>query len=69
VSQYVAERGEDSEFYWQQVVAQQADDGGVPNSPIAQEFTADIVWLTPWHGVAPTAWLYFAGTGGPPGWR
>lgn len=61
--QYVAERGENSQTYFDQVVSQQAPDGGVPNSP--DDFLGYIVWLSRWHGVAPTAWLYFAGTGGP----
>lgn len=67
-AQYVAQQGEDSQFYWDQLARQQADDGGMPGSPLAREFSGYIVWLTPWHGVAPTAWFYFAGTGGPPGW-
>ena len=48
---------------YQQVTSQQAPDGGVPNSP--DDFLGYIVWLSRWHGVASTAWLYFAGTGGP----
>jgi len=61
--QYVAQGGENSQHYWEQMIGQQAADGGMPGSPDA--FRGYIVWLTPWHGVAPTAWLYFAGTGGP----
>lgn len=79
--QYIAAGGENSPYYWAQMVAQQAGDGGMPNSPepvvpIAQNpnnctdpadenFCAYIVWLSHWHGIAPTAWLYFAATGGP----
>ena len=29
------------------------------------DFRGGDVWLTRWHGIAPTAWLYFAETGGP----
>jgi hypothetical protein len=61
--QYVAARGESSQTYFDQVVSQQAPDGGVPNSP--DNYSGYIVWLSRWHGVAPTAWLYFAGTDGP----
>jgi hypothetical protein len=64
-SQYIAMRGENSQFYWGEMLRQQAQDGGVPGTPLANEFSAYIVWLTPMHGVAPTAWLYFAATGGP----
>lgn len=61
--QYIAQRGENSQYYWGQMVSQQAPDGGMPGSP--DSFRGYIVWLTPWHGIAPTSWLYFAGTGGP----
>lgn len=61
--QYVAARGQHSRYYWGQMAKQQAADGGLPGSP--DEFRGYIVWLTTWHGVAPTSWLYFAGTGGP----
>jgi hypothetical protein len=61
--EYVAAHGENSQTYFDQVMSQQAPDGGVPNSP--DNYAGYIVWLSRWHGVAPTAWLYFAGTGGP----
>ena len=61
--QYVAQRGENSQYYWNQMVRQQVSDGGMPGSP--DSFRGYIVWLTPWHGIAPTSWLYFAGTCGP----
>ncbi len=61
--QYVAARGENSQFYWGEVAKQQAADGGIPNSPRDTELRAYIVWLSPWHGIAPTAWFYFAATG------
>jgi len=64
---YVAARGENSQYYWEQMAGQQAPDGdlqgGLPGSP--DEFRGYLVWLTRMHGVAPTSWLYFAGTGGP----
>jgi hypothetical protein len=79
--QYVAQRGPNSQYFWDHLVAQQAPDGGMPNSPdplipafqnpnncpfpAGVNFCAHIVWLSRWYGVAPTAWLYFAGTGGP----
>ena len=61
--QYIAAYGENSQYYWEEMVAQQASDGGLPGSP--DQFSGYSVWLTRMHGVAPTAWLYFAGTGGP----
>jgi hypothetical protein len=61
--QYVAAGGDNSQFYWEQMARRQALDGGMPGSPDA--FQGYTVWLTTMHGVAPTAWLYFAGTGGP----
>ena len=61
--QYIAAHGENSQYYWEQMAGQQALDGGIPGSP--DNFRGYIVWLTPWHGIAPTSWLYFAGTGGP----
>ena len=60
--QYITAQGENSQYYWGQMVSQQASDGGLPGSPDSFDGR---VWLTPWHGVAPTSWLYFAGTGGP----
>jgi hypothetical protein len=61
--QYVVAGGEQSDFYWEQVRGQHWMSGGLPGSP--DEFTGYVVWLTRWHGVAPTAWLYLAATGGP----
>jgi uncharacterized protein (TIGR03437 family) len=63
--QYVAMRGENSQTYWDAVAKQQAADGGVPGSPLANGLSAYIVWLTPWHGVAPASWFYLAAKGGP----
>ena len=61
--QYIAAQGENSRYYWNQMVSQQASDGGMPGSP--DSFRGYIVWLTRWHGIAPTSWLYLAGTCGP----
>ncbi len=61
--QYIAAGGENSQYFWQQMVKQQDGDGGLPGSP--DSLSAYMVWLTKWHGIAPTSWLYFAGTGGP----
>jgi hypothetical protein len=63
--QYVAAGGENSTTYAAQVIAQQAPDGCLPGSPEPYTVRAYRVWLTPMHGVVPTAWLYLAGTGGP----
>ena len=41
-----------------ELLAQQRTDGAMPGSP--DDFTGGGVWTTRWHGVAPTAWLYFA---------
>ncbi|MBZ0292534.1 MAG: terpene cyclase/mutase family protein [Anaerolineae bacterium] len=66
-AQYIDQGGENSQYYWDQLVSQQVAggllDGSMPNSP--DSFLGYIVWLSPWHGIAPTAWLYFAGTDGP----
>jgi hypothetical protein len=61
--QYIAAGGENSQYYWDAIIKQQAQDGGLPGSP--DSLSAYIVWLTKWRGIAPTSWLYFAGTGGP----
>jgi hypothetical protein len=62
-SQYAAAGGPGAGEVVRDVVAQQRDDGAVPNSP--DDFTGAGVWTSRWHGVAPTAWLYFALTGEP----
>lgn len=53
-----------------ELLAQQRPDGAMPGSP--DDFNGGGVWTTRWHGVAPTAWLYFALTGAPfhpPPWQ
>lgn len=61
--QYVAAHGENSQYYINAIISQQSPDGSLPGSP--DEFRGYKVWLTRMHGIAPTAWLYFVGTGGP----
>jgi hypothetical protein len=61
--QYISQRGKDSQYYWEQMAKQQTPEGCLPGSP--DGFEGYIVWLTRMHGIAPTAWFYFAGTGGP----
>ncbi len=58
-AQYVATGGAGANDYLREVQAQQRADGAMPGSP--DEFAGGVgVWTTRWHGVAPTAWLYFA---------
>ena len=61
--QYIVAGGEDSQEFADCIVAQQSPDGSLPGSPI--DFQGYIVWLTKMAGLAPTCWLYFAGTNGP----
>ena len=62
----MAAHGENSQYYVDRMIAQQADDGGLPGSPDNfAGFASYKEWLTRMHGVTPTAWLYFAGTGWP----
>jgi hypothetical protein len=62
-AQYVAAGGRDAQAYLDELRRQQGSDGAMPGSP--DTFHGGDVWLTPWHGIAPTAWRYFADTGGP----
>jgi hypothetical protein len=68
--QYAATGGYQANDFVQEILAQQRPDGAVPGSP--DDFTGGGVWTTRWHGVAPTAWLYFALNGEPfhpPPWK
>ncbi|MBN1138802.1 MAG: hypothetical protein JXM73_19615 [Anaerolineae bacterium] len=56
--QYVAMGGEQADDLLLELLAQQRTDGAMPGSP--DDFTGGGVWTTRWHGVSPTAWLYFA---------
>lgn len=62
--QYAAVGGDRADDFVQELLAQQRLDGAVPGSP--DDFTGGGVWTTRWHGVAPTAWLYFALNPGEP---
>jgi hypothetical protein len=61
--QYIVAGGEGSNEFLQELVSQQRDDGAMPGSP--DNFKGAGAWNTQWHGVAPTAWLYFASNKGP----
>jgi hypothetical protein len=62
--QYVAVGGEGADDFLLELLAQQRRDGAMPGSP--DDFSGGGVWTTRWHGVAPTAWLYFALNPGEP---
>jgi len=63
-AQYVAAGGPDSAVFLDTLLSQQSADGSMPGSP--DNWSTDAFgWLTPWHGLAPTAWLYFAIRGAP----
>jgi len=63
-AQYLAVGGWDGDALAEALMAQQRPDGAQPGSP--EDFAGGGVWVTQWHGVAPTAWLYFALTPGEP---
>jgi len=58
--QWVAAGGWGGDFCLSELNANQEADGSLPGSP--DDFHGEGVWLTRWHGVAPTAWCYFANT-------
>jgi len=62
-AQYVALGGQGAGDFLLELLAQQERDGAMSGSP--DDFAGGGVWTTRWHGVAPTAWLYFALTGEP----
>ena len=62
--QYIAVGGEGAGDFLLELLAQQECDGGMPGSP--DDFSGGGVWTTRWHGIAPTAWLYFALSPGEP---
>ena len=62
-AQCVVAGGRGAQSYLDELRRQQGSDGAMPGSP--DNFHGGDVWLTSWRGVAPTAWLYFAETGGP----
>jgi len=60
VGQWVAAGGWGGDPFLDEINANQAPDGSLRNSP--DDFYGEGVWLSRWHGVAPTAWCYFANT-------
>jgi len=56
--QYASAGGEGARDFVQELLAQQRLDGAMPGSP--DSFAGGGVWTSTWHGVAPTAWLYFS---------
>jgi len=56
----VAARGWGGNVYLTELNANQEEDGSLRNSP--DDFYGEGIWLSSWHGVAPTAWCYFANT-------
>jgi hypothetical protein len=64
LGQYVAAGGPDAQVFLATLMAQQSASGAMPGSP--DNWTTDAFgWLTSWHGIAPTSWLYFAINGLP----
>lgn len=61
--QYIVARGEGSNQFLRELISQQRADGAMPGSP--DNFNGAGVLNTQMHGVAPTAWLYFASSSGP----
>jgi len=61
--QYIAVGGEGANRFLRELIAQQEPEGGLSSSP--EEYAGGGVWTTRWHGIAPTAWFYFALRGGP----
>jgi len=55
--QWVVAWGREAERLRDELIKQQRADGAVPGGVV--DFSGDSVWHTRWHGVSPTAWLYF----------
>ena len=64
-AQYIAAGGEDSQFFLDDLMSIQNPDGSLPGCPDTKTWTGCFGWLSPWSGLAPTAWFYFAITGNP----
>ncbi len=62
-AQYVAAGGADGKAFLDNLIPQQKPDGSMPGSP--DNWATPLGWLTPWRGLAPTSWLYFAIKGSP----
>jgi parallel beta-helix repeat protein len=64
-AQYIAAGGEDSQFFIDNLMSIQNPDGSLPGCPDEKTWESCFGWLSPWSGLAPTAWFYFAITGDP----
>ncbi len=64
-AQYIAAGGEDSQFFLDKLMSIQNPDGSLPGCPDEKTWESGFGWLSPWSGLAPTAWFYFAITGDP----
>ncbi|KAF5436938.1 Prenyltransferase and squalene oxidase repeat-containing protein [Candidatus Methanophagaceae archaeon] len=64
-AQYIAAGGEDSQFFLDNLMSIQNPDGSLPGCPDKKTWNSCFGWLSPWSGLAPTAWFYFAITGDP----
>jgi hypothetical protein len=64
-AQYIAAGGEDSQFFLDNLMSIQNTDGSLPGCPDKKTWDSCFGWLSPWSGIAPTAWFYFAITGDP----
>ncbi len=60
VGQWIAAGGSHSQVYLDLLNANQEEDGSFRNSP--DDFAGEGIWLSRWHGVAPTSWSFFANT-------
>ena len=63
-AQYVSAGGPDAQDYLDVLASQQEADGSLAGSPDDWK-TDHFGWLTTMHGIAPTAWFYFAIEGSP----
>jgi hypothetical protein len=62
-AQYAAVGGPGANEVVNGLVSQQRPDGSLPGSP--DSWSSPFGWLTPWSGLAPTAWFTFALNGRP----
>ena len=63
-AQYVAAGGQDAQAFLDGLVSRQRPDGSLGGATESWRGNA-FGWHTPWSGLAPTAWFYFAITGAP----
>jgi hypothetical protein len=64
-AQYIAAGGEASQFFMDNLMSIQNPDGSLPGCPDKNTWESCVGWLSPWSGLASTAWFYFAITGDP----